>query len=262
MSGSTGRLAGKTVFVSGGAKGLGAEMARAMHAEGANVMVTDVLEDEGIKLADAHENMDFMRHDVVDETQWQAAIAKTLEQFGGLDVMVNNAGIAHDATPLEDTTLEQWRHVTSIDLDGVFLGCKYAVRHMKEKGGSIINVSSIYGIVGSANQAPYHAAKGGVRLLTKSMAVEMGALGYPIRVNSIHPGFVGTDIVRDGIKQAVSQGVFPGENEAIEMLTMGIPAGRLGVPRDIANGVVFLASDESEWMTGSELVIDGGFTAQ
>lgn len=257
-----GRLEGKTAFVSGGAKGLGAEMARALHAEGANVMVTDVLEDEGIKLVDAHENMEFIRHDVVDEAQWEAAIAKTLDSFGGLDVMVNNAGIAHDATPLEDTTLEQWRHVTAIDLDGVFLGCKYAVRQMKEKGGSIINVSSIYGIVGSANQAPYHAAKGGVRLLTKSMAIEMGSLGYAIRVNSIHPGFVGTDIVRDGIKRAVEQGVFPGENEAIEMLTMGIPAGRLGVPRDIANGVVFLASDESQWMTGSELVIDGGFTAQ
>lgn len=257
-----GRLEGKTAFVSGGAKGLGAEMARALHAEGANVMVTDVLEDEGIKLVDAHENMEFIRHDVVDEAQWEAAIAKTLDSFGGLDVMVNNAGIAHDATPLEDTTLEQWRHVTAIDLDGVFLGCKYAVRQMKEKGGSIINVSSIYGIVGSANQAPYHAAKGGVRLLTKSMAIEMGSLGYAIRVNSIHPGFVGTDIVRDGIKKAVEQGVFPGENEAIEMLTMGIPAGRLGVPRDIANGVVFLASDESQWMTGSELVIDGGFTAQ
>ena len=256
------RLAGKTAFISGGAKGLGAEMARALHAEGANVMVTDVLEEEGIALADAHQNMDFIRHDVVDEAQWEAAIAKTVSEFGGLDVMVNNAGIAHDATPLEETTLDQWRHVTSIDLDGVFLGCKHGVRQMKEKGGSIINVSSIYGIVGSANQAPYHAAKGGVRLLTKAMAVEMGALGYPIRVNSIHPGFVGTDIVRDGIKLAVEEGVFPGENEAIEMLTAGIPAGRMGVPRDIANGVVFLASDDSAWMTGSELVIDGGFTAQ
>ena len=152
--------------------------------------------------------------------------------------------------------------MTAIDLDGVFLGCKYGVRLMKEKGGSIINVSSIFGIVGSNAQAPYHAAKGGVRLLTKAMAVEMGSLGYNIRVNSIHPGFVGTDIVRDGIKRAVEMGAMPGENEAIEQLTLATPAGRLGVPRDIANGVVFLASDESEWMTGSELVIDGGYTAQ
>ena len=257
-----GRLSGKTAFVSGGAKGLGAEMARAMHEEGANVMVTDVLEDEGIKLADAHENMQFLRHDVTDEAQWQAAIDATLESFGGLDVLVNNAGIVHDATPLEETSLAQWRHVMAVDLDGVFLGAKYAVRAMKDKGGSIINVSSIYGIVGSAAQAPYHAAKGGVRLLTKAMAVEMGALGYKIRVNSIHPGFVGTDILREGIKLAVEKGAMDGENEAIEALTLGTPAGRLGVPRDIANGIVFLASDESEWMTGAELVIDGGFTAQ
>lgn len=257
-----GRLTGKTALVTGGAKGLGAEMARVLHGEGANVMVTDVLEAEGIKLADAHENMDFMVHDVVNEAHWEAAIAKTVSQFGGLDVLVNNAGIAHDATPLEETSLAQWRHVVGIDLDGVFLGCKHGVRQMKEKGGSIINVSSIFGIVGSANQAPYHAAKGGVRLLTKAMAVEMGALGYKIRVNSMHPGFVGTDIVRDGIKKAVEQGAYPGENEAMEMLTMATPAGRLGVPRDIANGILFLASDESEWMTGAELVIDGGYTAQ
>ncbi len=256
------RLAGKTAFVSGGAKGLGAEMARAMHEEGANVMVTDVLEDEGIKLADAHENMQFMVHDVTDEGQWEAAMAATKEAFGGVDVLVNNAGIAHDGTPLEDTTLEQWRHVTSIDLDGVFLGAKHGIRAMKENGGSIINVSSIYGIIGSNGQGPYHAAKGAVRLLTKSMAVEMGALGYKIRVNSIHPGFVTTDILRDGIKKMVAAGAMPGENEAIETLTLGTPAGRLGVPRDIANGIVFLASDESEWMTGAELVIDGGFTAQ
>lgn len=257
-----GRLNGKTAFVTGGAKGLGAEMARAMHGEGANVFVTDVLEEEGLKLADAHDNMQFMRHDVTDEAQWQAATKAAIEAFGGLDIMVNNAGIAHDSTPIEDTTLEQWRHVTAIDLDGVFLGCKYGVQLMKQKGGSIINVSSIYGIVGSNAQAPYHAAKGGVRLLSKAMAVEMGALAYPIRVNSIHPGFVGTDIVRDGIKRAVEAGAMPGENEAIEMLTLATPAGRLGVPRDIANGVVFLASDESAWMTGAELVIDGGYTAQ
>ena len=257
-----GRLDGKTAFVTGGAKGLGAEMARAMHGEGANVFVTDVLEEEGLKLADAHDNMQFMRHDVTDEAQWQAATKAAIEAFGGLDIMVNNAGIAHDSTPIEDISLEQWRHVTAIDLDGVFLGCKYGVQLMKQKGGSIINVSSIYGIVGSNAQAPYHAAKGGVRLLSKAMAVEMGALAYPVRVNSIHPGFVGTDIVRDGIKRAVEAGAMPGENEAIEMLTLATPAGRLGVPRDIANGVVFLASDESAWMTGAELVIDGGYTAQ
>ncbi len=257
------RLTGKTAFVSGGAKGLGAEMARVMHNEGANVMVTDILAEEGKKLVDAHENMRFMVHDVTNEAQWEAAMAATRAAFNGLDIVINNAGIAHDSTPVEETTLEQWHKVVGIDLDGVFLGCKHAIRLMKENGGgSIINVSSIYGLVGSAGQAPYHAAKGGVRLLTKSLAVEMGALGYNIRVNSIHPGFVGTDILRDGIKQAVARGVMPGENEAMKMLTLQTPSGRLGVPRDIANGILFLACDESAWMNGAELVIDGGFTAQ
>ncbi len=257
-----GRLTGKTAFISGGARGLGAEMARLLHGEGANVMVTDILEDEGHALADEHENMIFMAHDVLQEDQWVAAIGATKEAYGGLHVLVNNAGIAHNATPLEETSLEQWRKVVGIDLDAVFLGCKHGVGLMKDSGGSIINISSIYGIVGSAGQAPYHAAKGGVRLLTKALAVELAQLGCGIRVNSVHPGFVGTDMVRDGLRQAVEAGLMPGENEAIEMLTMQTPIGRLGVPRDIANAVLFLASEESAWMTGAELVVDGGFTAQ
>ena len=257
-----GRLQGKTAFVSGGARGLGAEMARVLPREGANVMVTDILEDEGHELVSAHENMRFMMHDVMHENQWAAAISATGDAFGGLDILVNNAGIAHNATTIEETTLEQWRKVVGIDLDAVFLGCKHGVGLMKATGGSIINISSIYGIVGSAGQAPYHAAKGGVRLLTKALAVELAQLGYGIRVNSIHPGFVGTDMVRDGLRHAVETGLMPGENEAMEMLTMQTPIGRLGVPRDIANAVLFLASEESAWMTGAELVVDGGFTAQ
>ena len=257
-----GRLSGKTAFISGGARGLGAEMARVLHGEGANVMVTDVLEEEGHTLANEHDNMIFMVHDVLSEDQWEAAIAATDKAFGGLHVLVNNAGIAHNAQTLEETTLEQWRKVVGIDLDAVFLGCKHGVGLMKKSGGSIINISSIYGIVGSAGQAPYHAAKGGVRLLTKALAVELAQLGYGIRVNSVHPGFVGTDMVRDGLRDAVKAGLMPGENEAIEMLTMQTPIGRLGVPLDIAHAVLFLASEESGWMTGAELVVDGGFTAQ
>jgi NAD(P)-dependent dehydrogenase (short-subunit alcohol dehydrogenase family) len=257
-----GRLEGKTAFVSGAARGLGAEMARILHAEGANVMVTDILQEEGEALVHAHENMRFVTHDVLDEEQWKAAYAATKEAFGGLDILVNNAGIAHDATVMEETSLEQWRKVVGIDLDAVFLGCKHAIPLMKEKGGSIVNISSIYGIVGSAGQAPYHAAKGGVRLLTKAMAVEMATLEYGIRVNSVHPGFVVTELVREGLKRAVDSGFMPGENEAIDMLTMQTPLGRLGAPRDIANAVLFLASDESSWVTGTELVVDGGYTAQ
>ncbi len=257
-----GRLAGKTAFISGGARGLGAEMARLLHGEGANVMVTDILEEEGHALVNDHENMTFMAHDVLQEDQWAATIAATKEAYGGLDVLVNNAGIAHNATTIEETSYEQWRKVVGIDLDAVFLGCKHGVGLMKDGGGSIINISSIYGIVGSAGQAPYHAAKGGVRLLTKALAVELAQLGYGIRVNSVHPGFVGTDMVRDGLRQAVENGLMPGENEAIEILTMQTPIGRLGVPRDIANAVLFLASEESAWMTGAEMVVDGGYTAQ
>ena len=256
------RLKGKTAFISGGARGLGAEMARLLHGEGANVMVTDILEDEGHALANDHENMTFMAHDVLKEDQWIATIEATKEVYGGLDILVNNAGIAHNATTIEETSYEQWRKVVGIDLDAVFLGCKHGVGLMKGSGGSIINISSIYGIVGSAGQAPYHAAKGGVRLLTKALAVELAHLGYGIRVNSVHPGFVGTDMVRDGLRQAVENGLMPGENEAIEILTMQTPIGRLGVPRDIANAVLFLASEESAWMTGAELVVDGGYTAQ
>ena len=257
------RLKGKTAFISGGARGLGAEMARLLHGEGANVMVTDILEDEGHALANDHENMTFMAHDVLQEDQWVATIEATKKAYGGLDILVNNAGIAHNYTPIEETSLEQWRKVIGIDLDAVFLGCKRAVGLMKESDvGSIINISSIYGIVGSAGQAPYHAAKGGVRLLTKALAVELAQLGYGIRVNSVHPGFVGTDMVRDGLRNAVEKGLMPGENEAVEMLTMQTPIGRLGVPRDIANAVLFLASEESAWMTGAELVVDGGYTAQ
>ena len=257
-----GRLAGKTAFISGGARGLGAEMARLLHGEGANVMVTDILEEEGHALVNDHENMSFMAHDVLQEDQWAATIAATKEAYGGLDILVNNAGIAHNATTIEETSYEQWRKVVGIDLDAVFLGCKHGVGLMKDGGGSIINISSIYGIVGSAGQAPYHAAKGGVRLLTKALAVELAQLGYGIRVNSVHPGFVGTDMVRDGLRQAVENGLMPGENEAMEILTMQTPIGRLGVPRDIANAVLFLASEESAWMTGAELVVDGGYTAQ
>ena len=153
------------------AQGLGAEMARVMHGEGANVMITDVLEAEGQALAATHENMRFMTHDVTDEARWEEAMAATKEAFGGLHIMVNNAGIAHDATPMEDTTLEQWRKVTAIDLDGVFfLGCKHAVRLMKQgSGGSIINISSIYGIVGSA-QGKHLSCRQGWRAVADQIA--------------------------------------------------------------------------------------------
>ena len=179
---------------------------------------------------------------------------------------MNNAGIAPKGGPIEDLSLEDWRHVTAIDLDSVFLGCKYAIRAMKqnasESGGSIINISSIMGLVGQANAAAYNAAKGGVRLLTKVAALECAEAGYGIRVNSVHPGFVDTPLVRNAVSDGVVAGRMGSENEAFELLTMLHPIGRLGVPRDIANAILFLASEESAFMTGAELVVDGGYTAR
>lgn len=259
-----GRLTGKIAYITGGAKGLGADMARCFSDEGAQVMVSDVLEREGEALASENANIGFIQHDVAQEGDWVRAIGAIEERFGGLDILVNNAGIAQAPSMIEELSLEGWRRVISIDLDSVFLGCKHGIGLMKKKnGGSIINVSSILGIVGTGmGQSSYNAAKGGVRTLSKSVALECAALGYNIRCNSLHPGFVGTDIVRGGIKAAVEAGIMPGENEAIEQIASMHPIGRLGVPRDIASAALFLASDESSWMTGAELVIDGGYTAQ
>jgi 3(or 17)beta-hydroxysteroid dehydrogenase len=258
------RLKGKIAYITGGAKGLGADMARCFSDEGAQVIISDVLIAEGEALAEENANIAFIKHDVTDEESWKHAMSAIEDRFGGLDILVNNAGIAQAAATIEELTLDDWHRVISVDLDSVFLGCKHGIGLMKKsKNGSIINISSILGIVGSGmGQAGYHAAKGGVRTLSKAVALECAALEYSIRCNSLHPGFVGTDIVRGGVKAAVEAGLMPGENEAIEQITMLHPIGRMGVPRDIASAALFLASDESSWMTGAELVIDGGYTAQ
>ncbi len=262
-----GRLDGKVAIVTGAAKGIGASTSALLAAEGAAVVCSDIDVDAGEKIADAIQNnggrATFVAHDVTDEAAWERVVAAALEAFGQLDILVNNAGIAPTGEAIEDLTLESWSQVISIDLDSVFLGCKHAIRAMKTSGGgSIINISSIMGLIGQPRAAAYNAAKGGVRLLTKVAALECAEAGYGIRVNSIHPGFVDTPLVRKAVDDGVVSGQMGSANEAMEMLTMLHPIGRLGVPRDIANAILFLASEESAFMTGSELVVDGGYTAR
>jgi NAD(P)-dependent dehydrogenase (short-subunit alcohol dehydrogenase family) len=180
-----------------------------------------------------------------------------LRRHGRLDVLVNNAGIAVVA-PLEQETLEGWRRTQAVNMEGVFLGTREAVRAMKGRGGSIVNISSIEGIVGEPLVPAYNASKGGVRIFTKSVALHCAQNGYGIRVNSVHPGYVGTPLVANAL------GALPPEQAAAlhRDLIGRIPLGRLAEPREIANVVLFLASDESSYMTGSELVVDGGYTAK
>ena len=263
-----GLLDGKIALVTGGARGLGAEIAKAFVEEGAGVLITDVLEEEGAETARAlGNNAAFQKLDVTNEDDWVAAIAAVKQQFGGLDILVNNAGIA-DGGRLEETSLEDFRKVTSINLDGVFLGHKHAGPLIRERmgkwegGGSIINISSVAGLIGLAGAPAYSASKGAVRLLTKAAALEYAQNGEKIRVNSIHPAFTETAMVDYTLDKLVENGMGSNRDEAKGFLTMMHPIGRLGVPRDIANAAVFLASDESSFMTGSEMVVDGGLSAR
>lgn len=254
------RVAGKVALVTGGGLGLGRASALMLAREGARVVVTDVKEAEGRLAADdiidAGGEAIFIKHDVSLEAEWDHAIAMTLRRFGRLDVLVNNAGVALSAD-VEATTLEQWRWLMAINLDGVFIGTQRAIAAMKKgAGGSIINFSSIEGLIGDPNLAAYNASKGGVRIFTKSAALHCAKAGYKIRVNSIHPGYIWTPMVEAFI---ASQ---PDPVAAKGFIASLHPVGHLGEPDDIAYGVVYLASDESKFVTGAELVIDGGYTAQ
>lgn len=256
------RVDEKVALVTGGGSGLGEASSVSLAKAGAKVVVTDIDEkaakrteesilQQGGQAISLHQN-------VVEESRWNEVIEATLSEFGKLDVLVNNAGVSGASSSVfEDTSLEEWKSVMGINLDAVFLGTQKAVLAMKEKGGSIINISSVMGIVGGAGAA-YNASKGGVRLLSKSVAVYCGTNGYNIRVNSVHPGYIWTPMVRNVV------GYFEGidtEEQLQAFLVEKHPIGRLGVAEDIAKGVLFLASDDSSFMTGSELVIDGGYTA-
>ena len=247
------RLENKVAFISGGGRGLGEVMAKFFANEGASVVIGDVLEDEGkqteAEINEAGGQCLFVRLDVTDETQWQQAIASTLARFGKLNILVNNAGI-YRTHRVEDTTSEEWDQVLAVNGKGVFLGTKAAIPEMRKAGGgSIINLSSVAGLVGSADSAAYNASKGAVRLLTKSTAIQYAKEG--IRANSIHPGTIETPMTAD---------LLAGDGRQDRMNRT--PLGRLGRPEDVAYGALYLASDEASFVTGSELVIDGGRTAQ
>lgn len=256
------RVDGKVALVTGGGSGIGEAVSMLLAEAGAGVVVTDIDPDTAARTAgritDAGGTAMSLHHDVVQESDWQRVIDSTMESFGRLDILVNNAGVnGVSSEPFETTPFEHWRHVMGINLDSVYLGCQKAVQVMKSASGSIINISSVMGIVGGAGAA-YNASKGGVRLLTKSVAAYCGKNGYRIRVNSVHPGYIWTPMI-ENIVDYVDEVTDPEELRA--WLTQLHPIGRLGVPEDIARGVVFLASDDSAFMTGSELVIDGGYTA-
>ena len=249
------RLEGKVALISGGARGQGAVEAKLFASEGAgSVVIGDILDDAGrqveAEIAESGGNATYVHLDVTSESQWNDAVSAAVERYGKLDILVNNAGILIRAG-VEDTTGEDWDRIMDINGKGVFLGTKAAIPAMREAGGgSIINISSIAGMQGSPGASAYSATKGAVRILTKSTAVQYAKEG--IRCNSVHPGLIYTDMTRDTLDTP------EGERE----WRSRVPMGHIGVAEDVAKGVLFLASDESSYMTGSELVIDGGITAQ
>ena len=254
------RMTGKTAIVTGGALGIGRACAIKLAVEGAAVAVTDRDSVNGTAVVDEIRQHGgdalFIQHDVADEDGWNRVITEVTARFKKVDVLVNNAGVAL-GKDVEHTTLEEWRRLMSINLDGVFLGTKAAIGAMKKaKAGSIINLSSIEGLIGDPNLAAYNASKGGVRLLTKSAALYCAKAGYNIRVNSLHPGYIWTPMVENFLK---SLGDVEAGRKALDAMH---PIGHIGEPDDIAYGVLYLASDESKFVTGTELVIDGGYTAQ
>jgi NAD(P)-dependent dehydrogenase (short-subunit alcohol dehydrogenase family) len=248
------RLHGKIALISGGARGMGAVEARLFAKEGAKVTIGDVLEDEGRKLeaeinAIGGEAL-FVRLDVTREADWQKAVEATVNRFGKLNVLVNNAGISGRGR-VEDTAVEEWDRVMDVNAKGVFLGTKVAIPAMRQGGGSIINISSQLGLVGTDHSSPqYQASKGAVRLLTKATAIQYAKEG--IRANSVHPGPIVTPMT------AAARA----DPERYRLMLSRVPLGCYGQPEDVAYGVLYLASDEARWVTGSELVIDGGWTAQ
>ena len=244
------QLAGSVALVTGAARGIGAAIAGAMAREGARVILGDrdgeEVERTAAALRTAGADATGHVHDVTDEASWAAIVATC----GTLDVLVNNAGILLMRS-IAETTLEDFRRVSAVNVDGVFLGTKYAFAAMGARGGSIINLSSIAGLEGAAHHIAYCGSKGAVRLMTKAAAIEAAALDYPIRVNSIHPGGIDTRMTQTTYRFGAGAGV----EEAVAATT---PSGRVGVPDDIAEVAVFLASDASAYINGAEIVVDGG----
>jgi len=250
-----GRLAGKVALITGAASGIGRATATLFHAEGAKVAATD--RNEAGLTALGPDDADLtLALDVTDEARWREVVDAVVAKFGRLDILVNSAGVAVLGN-IETTTLADWRKVIAVNADGTFLGCREAVRAMKETGGgSIVNLSSVAGIIGDASSLAYCASKGAVRLLTKSAALHCARAGLGIRVNSVHPSFAETPMVLEGIARAK-------DPERIRAgLARAAPMGRMGQAAEVALTILFLASDESSFTTGAEFMVDGGLTAQ
>lgn len=253
------RVENKAAIVTGAGSGIGKATAALLASEGARVAVTDIQEEAGravaAEISAAGGEARFWGLDTTNEAGVERVFAEVADAFGQLDILVNNAGISGVNKPTHEVTLEEWNRVIAVNLNGVFLCTKHAVPHMKRAGGgSIVNLSSIYGLVGAADAPPYHAAKGAVRLMSKNDALFYAADG--IRVNSVHPGFIWTPMVENFLSE---QGAVEAGKQQLDALH---PIGHTGTPDDIAYGILYLASDESKFVTGSELVIDGGYTAR
>jgi len=264
------RLEGRTALVTGAARGIGAATARRLASEGARIVVGDLLDELGAKTAaeikDAGAQAEYLRMDVTREADWSAACQMAQSRFGGLDILVNNAGVVFPAS-IDETSLDDWRRTHAVNVEGVFLGIRTCTPPLKEGGrrwpggAAIVNLSSVAGLVGSPRMPAYSASKGAVRLLSKSVALEFGQKKYPIRINSVHPGVVDTDMGQIVVDLVKKRSVTD-EAAARALLVALHPIGRLGKPEDIANAIVFLCSDDAAFITGSELVVDGGYTAQ
>lgn len=249
------RVEGKVALVTGGGSGIGKASSLRLAEEGARVVVTDISEERGngtveeIK-GNGGEGL-FLLHDVTKESQWESVVKETREALGGLDILLNNAGI-YLIKPLAETTVEEWDNLMAVNVTGVFLGMKHVAPAMAEAGGgSIINLSSVTGLTGVAGRTLYGASKGAVRVMTKDVAMEYARAR--VRVNSVHPGYVNTGMAEYGASM---------DGTTVEELGARLsPMGRIGEPEDVANMVLFLASDESKYVTGAEFVVDGGMTA-
>lgn len=260
MTDTGGRVAGKVAIVTGAASGLGKRTAEMLAGEGARVVLTDInLQGAEEVAAGIGDSAVALAQDVTDEARWQAVIAETVAAFGGLHILVNNAGIGTPGS-VEETSFEDWRQVHAVDLDSVFLGCKYACQPMansvRGRGmtGSIVNISSIAGIIAAANLAAYNSAKAAVRHLTKSVALHCARQGYGIRCNSVHPAFVDTPILNQVSGRHTT-------DEIKAKMARQLPLGHIGDPSDVGYAVLYLAAEESRFMTGAEIVIDGGVSA-